>query len=233
MPAVILGLSTKAIGIWVAAFMTLAIYSFLYKDNPVYKFAEHLFVGTSAGYAVGLTWNEVIIRLIYHPLFKPAAVNLLAPHYVVIVPTLLGIMMFFRFSRRYGWMARWPICVVMGYGAGIAIPGAVQDILKQTHSTMVPIAPYAAETHTFGWWAGISGLIMVVAVITTLCYFYFSKEHRGPFGVAGRIGIYFLMIAFGAGFGNTVMARISLLIGRTQFMIYDWWPLAVGLFRRG
>ena len=32
----------------VAALVTLAIFSFLYKDNPVYKFAEHLYVGVAA-----------------------------------------------------------------------------------------------------------------------------------------------------------------------------------------
>ncbi len=102
----------------------------------------------------------------------------------------------------------------------------VQNLLEHTRYTMLPLVPYNTETQTYEWAAGISGLIMVVAVITTLCYFYFSKEHKGALGTAGRAGIYFLMIAFGAGFGNTVMARISLLIGRMQFLFYDWWPLA-------
>ena len=35
-----------------------------------------------------------------------------------------------------------------------------------------------------------------------------------------------IVIAFGAGFGNTVMARVSLLIGRVQFLCYEWWPVA-------
>jgi len=39
---------TITIGTWVAAFLTLSIFSFLYKDNPFYKFAEHLMVGVSA-----------------------------------------------------------------------------------------------------------------------------------------------------------------------------------------
>jgi hypothetical protein len=34
------------------------------------------------------------------------------------------------------------------------------------------------------------------------------------------------MIAFGAAFGYTVMARVSLLIGRMMFLLYDWWPVA-------
>jgi len=226
MPEHLFGLSTEAIGIWVAALLTLAIYSFLYKDNPVYKFAEHLFVGISAGYGVGFTYQTVVIDLIYKPLFKPAAVNLLQRDYLVLIPTILGALMFLRFSRRYGWVARWPICLVMGYGAGAGIPAAIQNLLEHMRHTMLPLLPFNTETQAYQWGAGISGLIMVIAVITTLCYFYFSKEHTGAFGRAGRLGIYFLMIAFGAGFGNTVMARISLLIGRTQFMIHAWGPLA-------
>jgi hypothetical protein len=37
-----------------------------------------------------------------------------------------------------------------------------------------------------------------------------------------NIGIWFMMIGFGASFGYTVMARISLLIGRIQFLMTDW-----------
>ena len=44
--------SQEILGAWVAAFLTLAIFSFLYNDNPIYKAAEHLFVGISAAYAL-------------------------------------------------------------------------------------------------------------------------------------------------------------------------------------
>jgi len=36
-----------------------------------------------------------------------------------------------------------------------------------------------------------------------------------------RFGIYVLMVSFGAAFGYTVMARISLLTGRFEFLL-DW-----------
>jgi hypothetical protein len=53
-----------------------------------------------------------------------------------------------------------------------------------------------------------------VGTVTGLLYFFFSKEHTGNFGKVTRVGIYFLMISFGASFGFAVMGRISLLIGR-------------------
>jgi membrane protein implicated in regulation of membrane protease activity len=61
--------------------------------------------------------------------------------------------------------------------------------------------------------------LILVGVVTVLVYFFFSIEHKGPIQIAARIGIYFLMINFGAGFGYTVMARMSLLIGRFDDLI--------------
>ena len=50
-------------------------------------------------------------------------------------------------------------------------------------------------------------------------YFYFSREQTGSYGKFTRLGIYFLMISFGASFGFAVMGRISLLIGRFNDLI--------------
>jgi hypothetical protein len=58
-----------------------------------------------------------------------------------------------------------------------------------------------------------------VGVVSGLFYFFFSVEHKGVFGKVSRVGIYFLMITFGASFGFAVMGRISLLIGRLTDLI--------------
>ena len=65
-------------------------------------------------------------------------------------------------------------------------------------------------------------LPILFGVLTTLTYFFFSKPHTGFIGVTARTGIFFLMVAFGASFGYTVMARVSLFIGRANFLIDDW-----------
>jgi hypothetical protein len=70
--------------------------------------------------------------------------------------------------------------------------------------------------------ASIDGIIVFLGIATTLAYFFFSKEHKGWFGTTARIGTWFLMIFFGATFGYTVMSRISLLIGRMQFLLGDF-----------
>ncbi|KAF0242553.1 MAG: hypothetical protein FD180_3855 [Planctomycetota bacterium] len=57
-------------------------------------------------------------------------------------------------------------------------------------------------------------IVIFVGVFSVLFYFFFSIEHKGPVRVFSRIGILFLMIYFGASYGNTVMGRLSLLYGR-------------------
>ena len=54
--------------VWIGAALTLMVLSFLWRDNPFYKFAEHLFVGVSAGYwmVVGFwstLWPNAVVKL--------------------------------------------------------------------------------------------------------------------------------------------------------------------------
>ena len=64
--------------------------------------------------------------------------------------------------------------------------------------------------------------MLVVGVVCTLVFFFFSTEHKGALGGAAKLGIWYLMVSFGAAYGFTVMSRISLLIGRFQFLLDNW-----------
>ena len=65
-------------------------------------------------------------------------------------------------------------------------------------------------------------MLFTIGLLTSLLFFFYSREHKGTLGVLARTGIVFLMVSFGAGYGYTVMSRLSLLIGRFQFLIEDW-----------
>lgn len=192
------------------AFFTLALFSFLYKDNPVYRLAEHIFAGLSAGYEVGLVWRAVILQQMVDPMIQNG-------QWWLIFPGLLGALMFSRFFKNYSWISRLSLAFVMGNTAGIFIISELHGkVLPQVQSTMLSLNPS-------GNWGGFFlALIIVVGVISTLIFFYFSKEHKGLLGGTAKVGVWFIMIAFGAHFGYTVMARISLLIGQVQFLVYDW-----------
>jgi len=72
----------------------------------------------------------------------------------------------------------------------------------------------------------ISGIVVLIGVICTLAYFYFSREHSGALGGLARTGTWFLMIFFGTTFGYTVMSRMSTFIGRAEFLLVDFLKLA-------
>ncbi len=68
----------------------------------------------------------------------------------------------------------------------------------------------------------LTNVLLVVGLLGTLTYFFFSLKHKGVLGGLARIGIVFIMVGFGASFGYTVMSRVSLLIGRMNFLLHDW-----------
>ena len=207
------------IGVWIGAFLTLGIFSFLYKDNPVYKFCEHLFVGVSAGYYVVLTMISSVWPNMIQPLFTNFSRDW---NFLLIIPLLLGIMLFSRFFPRGDWLSRWPIAFILGVYPALRITGFGQgDLVEQVHGTMLPLWVHGDAGTTISNWLLVGGLL------TTLIFFFFSKEHKGALGGSARVGIYFLMISFGASYGYTVMARVSLLIGRVMFLLDDW----LGLLR--
>lgn len=197
----------QAFGIWVAAGLTLCIFSFLYGDNPFYKFAEHLYVGYSAGYWLIYTWHFTIKLMVIQPIAEKQPGSLM-----LIIPLIFGFLMLTRWFPRIAWLSRWSIAFTVGIGAGLVLTGAIHGyILPQVKATLLPL-------WTGKWITSVNNFIIVVGVLTTLIYFYFSKEHKGAIGKTAKIGIMFIMVAFGASFGYTVMARISLLIGRFEFL---------------
>jgi hypothetical protein len=188
---------------WIAAFLTLCVFSFLYRDNPFYRFAEHLFVGAAAGYLLAVQFQNVIRPNVILPLSQG---RLLA-----LVPLALGVVLLGRLWSRTSGIARWSLAFYVGIYSGIAIPAYMQaQIFAQLADQVKPFAP--------GWGAVNSALILI-GFITVLSYFFFSAPHRGMHGASARVGIWFLMVAFGASFGYTVMARVSLLISRVQFLL--------------
>jgi len=212
------------IGIWLAALLTLAIYSFLYKDNPVYRFAESLLVGVSVGFLLVVTIQTTIIPKALEPfgsnlkgLFSSGGIVGFGQLIWVTIPLVLGLFMFTRFVSNWAWLSRISLALVIGFGAGASIPATMQSyILKQLEAT---IRPFLSINSLL---SGFNTMVIIVGLIATLSYFFFSKAHTGAFGKVARLGTYYLMIFFGATFGYTVMARISLLIGRLTFLLRDW-----------
>lgn len=186
-----------------AAFVTLAIFSFLVGDNPLYKFVERAWVGVTTGY-----WT----MLLYHTSFHDKVwINLVDQHkWYYLIPTALGLLMWFRLSPRRGWISRYALAFYIGISTGVFIPLAFKTgVFLQVEGTVRPVTANAA---------GLNFLIALVGLLCSLSYFFFSKPHTGLLGGMSRVGIFTLMIGFGAGFGLTVMGRVALLVQRVIFL---------------
>lgn len=203
------------LGAWVAAGLSLLIYSFLYKDNPFFKLAEHIFVGVSIGYLLTITYYQVMVNKLYLPMVQQGK-------WVLVVPAFLGLLMLSRFIPPIAWLSRISFAFLLGISSGVAIPRQMSSfILQQVQGTIKPLVTVGISSVSFTL-ANLNALLILVGVTSVLFYFFFSLEHTGAVRRVARVGIYFLMVSFGAAFGYTVMARMSLLIGRLdELLLYS------------
>jgi hypothetical protein len=201
------------IGAWVATGLSLLMYSFLYKDNPFFKLGEHIFVGISVGYILTITYYEVMVKKLYVPMMQEA-------QWWLVIPALLGFLMLARFIPSLAWLSRISFAFILGISSGVAIPRLLSSfILQQVQGTLKPLVAVSGEGGAWLTLAGLNTFLILVGVVSVLVYFFFSIEHTGVVQRVARVGIYFLMVSFGAAFGYTVMARMSLLIGRLDELI--------------
>jgi hypothetical protein len=254
------------IGIWIAAGLTLMMFSFIYRDNVFFKFGEHLYLGISVGYFINIQYWQVLIPDVYRMLT-------IQHKFSVLVPAILGVFILLRLIPSLGWLSRMSFALYIGGFAGLAVPNVIHSILlPQLKETLRPFDVGGLEVLAImalmglaaylmvraigqgDWVSGVgvlvlsvvivvathfglgssmvnNQLIILIAVFTVLIFFFFSLEHKGAVGGVSRIGLFFIMVSFGASFGYTVMARVSLLIGRFQFLIDEWYIRAIkGLF---
>ena len=222
---------SRTLGVWVAAMFTLFIFSFLYRDNVFYKFAESVVIGVSAAYwMVVAFWTTVIPNLLgklFPGWVRSWAMPGLSPEreetwYLYVVPLVLSVLLLWRLAPKGAWIARWPLAFIIGTTAGLKLVGFIHaDFLGQIRSSIIPLLVFA-DTGQFDFWKTISNILLVTGILCGLVYFFFSIEHRGAVGKIARAGIWVLMITFGAAFGYTVMGRIALLAIRLEFLFDDW-----------
>ena len=230
----------RTIGLWIAALFTLAILSFLYRDNPFYKIAESVLVGVSAGYWMVVGFWDVIVPNLIGKVSPPtvqawALPGLSGPEaerdLLYLVPLVLGVMLLWRLSPKGAWISRWPLAFIIGTTAGLRLIAFLHgDFLAQIRNTILPLAVLNQGAFDFG--TSIENLVIVLSILCCLAYFFFSFEHKGALGGAAKVGIWILMITFGAGFGYTVMGRVALVAIRIEFLLDDWLWLIDPIGRR-
>ena len=177
----------RTIGVWVAGLLTLFILSFLYRDNPLYKLAESIVIGSSAAYVMVVGFWSTIIGNLFAKL-TPELVRAWAQpglsleqqrDWTYIFPLILGILLLWRLAPKGAWISRWPLAFFIGATAGFRLLGFLEpDFVRQISSTIMPLYE-TTSGGSFDLWATVGNVTILVGILACLVYFFFSIEHKG------------------------------------------------------
>jgi hypothetical protein len=193
------------IGLWTGWVLMLMIYSYpLYKENAVYRFAEHLYIAVMLAVSLTVYFSNVM-RMCITPMMQGDI--------TMIVPLVLGLMIYTMLIPEYRWVSRYPIALLVGAGFGLGIRGSIGPNIQDA---IVSTITRPTDGGAMAW---INFLYIAVGLICSVMYFLLTYEHSGAMQVPTRVGRLFIMVALGAYFGNTVLFRFTMLTGRAQFFL--------------
>jgi len=216
--------------IFLGGICTLAIYSFLVKENAIYRFFEHVYIGIATGITVVYGFERFLWPKVFKPMFgfevsyfpDGTVANEWQPLFLLyLIPAAFGLLYYFILSKKYAWLAQIAIGISLGYGGGLAFKGFFNDFMPQLYDTFRPVYVAGSSGET------ISNIVFLSVFLSAMFYFFFTFK-RKPGGVVQKIsttGRWMMMGCFGAFFGTTIMARMALLVERLRFFIDDWFPL--------
>ncbi|MFQ3610258.1 MAG: hypothetical protein SNJ72_02085 [Fimbriimonadales bacterium] len=216
-----LPLSFDRLVVWIGVLCTIAIYSLLYRENPLYRFFEHMYIGLAAGYSLGPLGVDIIYRYYIDPIWNQGYWA-----WAFVIP--FGMYLYFIYSERYGWVSRLVIGLLIGASAGLFFQEFSSRYLVQLNSTLQRPLWFSANNPDLTVGNLIVNYLFIVILLSVITYFTFSYQQRGAVKNVATAGRWFLMIGLGAIFGNTVMARMALLIGRAYYIVSDWLLIGVG-----
>jgi hypothetical protein len=200
------------VAVWLGALATLALYSILYRENVVYRAAEHIFIGLAMGYGIYFYWTTILYPDWWQPMTKDG-------QWAWIFAFVAGMLYYAINTKRFVWMSRWVMITMLGLFSGMAFKEWTGTFLPQITKSFKPIL---LKERVFPY-IDFTNLIFVLTLVAVMVYFLFSFEHKSKLvRRTAATGRWLMMIAFGAIFGSTVMARMSLFIGRLYFLFHDW-----------
>jgi lipoprotein signal peptidase len=130
---------------------------------------------------------------------------------------LIGLFWYFRFTKQYFYLYRWPLAIIVGTGIGAAL----RTVIFAQFTTQI-----IAQAKLNLWVAGdlmksFNNIMIFIMVPCVVLYFWFTGSYRDstPMKVIDKVARYTMMAGFGAGFGYTILTRYSMFIGRAQYLL--------------
>jgi hypothetical protein len=211
----------QGLTVWLGAAATLAIFSFLFRENRAYRFAEHTLLGLGIGFGVATTITDIIIPKWWNPLTEGWGQRHWGIVTVALAELALGLLWYGLYHRKTVWLSRIVMGLSIGAGAGLAFKAEINDKLPQILASFK--SPYVPAEELTAFNNPVSNVVFIVVMLSVVSYFFFSVEQRNPVIRAGsRIGRIFLMLTFGVFFSNAIMTRMSVFIERVWFLLTQW-----------
>ncbi|MBN1889105.1 MAG: hypothetical protein JW850_14025 [Thermoflexales bacterium] len=219
------------IGLLVAAFLTLCIFSYLLGgDFFLYRLAVAILVGGGAAYVLVAVVVNVIIPRVFLRMVNPAnALDRVFAAIALLMGTLIFTKVYQRPTSLLVWLGNISVAYLVGVGAGVAIGGAAFGTLFAQSQAAATFQGSAIPGQS--WLAlllnPISPFVMLAITLAVLLSFTFLLGARRGLGSAyarlvqpiASFGRAALAIAFGAIFASTYIASVSVLISRVRFII--------------
>ncbi len=205
-------------GILIGFLLTLFVYSFVVKDNPLYRLAVHILVGVSAGFAAVVIGRDVLLPLAESVISFEDALTPLS----WLIPVVLGILLLFKLIPRFSWIGNSAMAVLIAVGAAVGLVGVIVGTLL----------PQIVATYS-------SGLLTIVVAGLTICvlaYFHFTGRVSSDgqvtlpvwYQYVGQIGRFVITIALASVFAGLFSTTLVLLSERLSFYIDSFSTLFSG-----
>lgn len=202
----------------VSFFLTLLVFSYLLKDNPLFRFVSALFIGMTAGYFAVVVVYQVIIARLVVPVMQGSALSL--------IPVLLSGLLLTKLSPRLSSLGNPSMALLVGVGAAVAIGGAVLGTLfGQVGGALALFEINEGSTQAPALRIA-EGVFFLVGTLATLAYFNFGAREKlnretarsGLVNIASVIGKVFIAITLGAVFAGVLTAALTALVERSDFI---------------
>jgi hypothetical protein len=194
---------------WVAAIVTVAVWSYLAGWRRLFVLMQHLLAGLATGYLVLLAITDVLVPRLVVPLVERPNENAL------LVPALLLAGMLVGAS----WLphrAMAPVgAILVGGIAAYALGGAVVGTILPQIAAALPAGGVAS--------ADLVGELISLAITTLVLLAFLHGAPRGTLTTrAATVGRWLLVGGIGGWLGFLVVSRLSLLVDRIRFLLGDW-----------
>ena len=201
------------LGTIIALALTIAVFSGFFRPNPVYRFAESLFIGVSAGY-FAVIW--------YFSIIKPAYKSAINGDLLILIPLLAGLLLFIPSNSEasYSKLRFLPAAFIVIVTSAINIPvyfsAFIQEMIR---TSILPLVSFD-ESGAIQTDMTINAILSIVCIVSAMMFLVARYRNSNRFvNTLGEIGRFFVLVAIGSAFAYTLLSRLILFMGKIEFII--------------